>query len=344
MLQPVIQKHRRDNTGGYLSTDFVVSDSKHATFMLKFDGATTMRKAAVNVTGFVRNVGRITYQKSGSRTLEFYLANQRLWGGLGDMIEKKTKHIGMCDVVLTSMFVKNYNNKLYLSSSSSTAIYDDESILSLQELKTQGSVGESSKVAVPVEFSQPKEGTLENVLMWARNQKNDTATFHCKRLKLGVANDTTHVVVVLFDEPATESCLQMRILICVWLVITNLIGTTHVLELKSHTYYEYGMFESFTCWKINPTAIVEEVASSTTVDENTENPSPEFKSLAQTLSDCTPSKGPQERKNKRLEVEESDADDDYGSSKKPSEWNADAGMEKKKYKSGFNYSDGYGSQ
>ncbi|GKG22518.1 replication protein A 70 kDa DNA-binding subunit C-like protein, partial [Tanacetum coccineum] len=72
-----------------------------------------------DVTGFVTNVGRTTYQKSGSMTLDFYLANHRgqalrvtLWGGLGDvLIEKKTKHVRMCAVVLTLMSVKNYNSK-----------------------------------------------------------------------------------------------------------------------------------------------------------------------------------------------------------------------------------------
>ncbi|GJX03348.1 ATP-dependent DNA helicase PIF7-like protein [Tanacetum coccineum] len=427
-------------TGHYLSTDFVVSDSKaniihctakgtvahnflhlkeggiysiknfivhpnkddfrimkHATFMLEFDGATAIRKVVVSdigflrypfqlvdfdlieatnnkylndVTDFVTNVGRTTYQKSGSRTLDFYLANHRgqanrvtLWGGVGDvLIEKKTNHAGMCAVVLTLMFVKNYNNKLYLSSSSSTAIYDDGSIPTLQELKSQGSVGESNKVVVPVEFSEPKEGSLENVLMWARNRKNDLPVNlesgfakHATRqlstpvirykLELGVADDTTHVVVVLFDEPTTEllKCSVESLLASVdesidedsnfLVAITNLIGTTHVFGLKSHTYYEYGTFESFTCWKINPSAMVVEVASSTIVDENTENPSPEFKSLARTPFVCTPSKGPEENKKKRSGVEEFDADDNCGSSKKPAECNVDAGTKKKKQKS-----------
>ncbi|GKD50491.1 DNA helicase PIF1, ATP-dependent, partial [Tanacetum coccineum] len=130
-------------------------------------------------------------------------------------------------------------------------------------------------------------------------------------LELGVADDTAHVVVVLFDEPATElvKCSIESLLALVNEVslyplfqyfhslytnlylqsanedsnlpaaITNLIGTTHVLELKSYTYYEYGTFESFTCWKINPTPIVEEGASSSTVDENADTPLPAFKRL-----------------------------------------------------------------
>nr|GFA16761.1 hypothetical protein [Tanacetum cinerariifolium] len=146
------------------------------------------------------------------------------------------------------------------------------------------------------------------------------------RLELGVTEDTAHVVVVLFDEQQQNEDSNFLA------AITNLIGTTHVFALKSHTYYDYGTFESFTCWKINPTAMVEEVASSTIIDENTKNPSPKFKSLTQTLSVCTPSKGPEEKKKKRSEVEGSNAEDDCRLSKKPAECNADAGMEKRNRK------------
>nr|GEW14105.1 hypothetical protein [Tanacetum cinerariifolium] len=94
--------------------------------MFEFDGSTTIRKDFVKADGFViypfqlvdfdgiepsnkkyligvaiymNNVGRTNHQKTGSRNLDFYLANHRgqsimvtLWGGLGDvLIEKKTK-------------------------------------------------------------------------------------------------------------------------------------------------------------------------------------------------------------------------------------------------------------
>ncbi|KAL6568816.1 hypothetical protein OROHE_003557 [Orobanche hederae] len=101
-------------TGRYLSTDFIVYDSKPnkdqyriiktGSFMLELDGTTTTRKVYVkadgfdryafqltdvasveptdnkyliDVAGYVTNVGRSIQQKSGSRTIDFYLANQR---------------------------------------------------------------------------------------------------------------------------------------------------------------------------------------------------------------------------------------------------------------------------
>ncbi|GKE11586.1 nucleic acid-binding, OB-fold protein [Tanacetum coccineum] len=96
-----------------------------------------------------------------------------LWGDVGDsLIEKKTAHVGMCAIVLTSMTAKTYNNKLYLSSTSSTVIYDNDDISSL--------LVEPKKEMMMVNSSQPREGTVENLLLWARNRKNDTVTFQCK--------------------------------------------------------------------------------------------------------------------------------------------------------------------
>ncbi|GJY52472.1 nucleic acid-binding, OB-fold protein [Tanacetum coccineum] len=120
-----------------------------------------------------------------SWTLDFYLANGTgqsirvtLWGGLGDdFIEKKTSNVGMYPVILTAMNAKHYNN--FLSSSSSTQILDDPQIHELKELKVDNSEGDGSlnQVAVHVDYSQPENGTLENLLIWARNRKNEVSLF-----------------------------------------------------------------------------------------------------------------------------------------------------------------------
>ncbi|GJZ59061.1 hypothetical protein Tco_0614877 [Tanacetum coccineum] len=62
--------------------------------------------------------------------------------------------------------------------------------------------------------------------------------------------------------------------------IRNVIGTTHVLEIKLHTYYEYGTFESFTCWKINPSESVEDAASSSTPTLTANDAVPSMKRLS----------------------------------------------------------------
>ncbi|KAL6572843.1 hypothetical protein OROHE_002319 [Orobanche hederae] len=140
----------------YTINDFVVLPNtqdyrikNESAYMIEFHGGTTKRRSPVkadgfvrhpfdlidfddlqlsnnkyliDVVGYVRNVGRSTQQRTGSKTLDFYLTSQRvtLWGSLGDvLIEKKIKSAGLHAVILTSVNANLYNNKLYLSSSSS---------------------------------------------------------------------------------------------------------------------------------------------------------------------------------------------------------------------------------
>ncbi|GJX03373.1 hypothetical protein Tco_0189289 [Tanacetum coccineum] len=147
---------------------------KHDTIMLEFDGETTVRKVSVNdVTGYVTDVGRTNYMKTGSKNLDFYLANQRgqslrvtFWGGLGDaLIERKQSTLAY---------------KLYLLSSFSTIIYDNGDIPFLQELKTAETCVEQTKEGLAIDSSRPREGTLENLLIWVRNRKNDLDTAYSR--------------------------------------------------------------------------------------------------------------------------------------------------------------------
>nr|GEV34807.1 hypothetical protein [Tanacetum cinerariifolium] len=269
---------------------------KHATFMLEFDRIEPNNtKYLIDVTGFVMNVGRTTYQKSCSMTLNFYLADLSYV-----LLSAIVRFIFVCT------FTINFTHMKQGPGTEGHAVGRTGRCSDREEDKTCWDVcrcfdfnvcqklqhvDESSKAVVPVEFSQPKEGTLENVLIWARNRKNDTATFHCKvmiesvRTKKGwnypscgggtglnyVTDDTAHVVIILFDELAIElvKCSAESLL-------------ASVDE------------------KINSTPMVEEGARSSMVDENTENPSLEFKRLAQTSFACTPSKGHEEKKRKDL--------------------------------------------
>ncbi|GJW44174.1 replication protein A 70 kDa DNA-binding subunit C-like protein [Tanacetum coccineum] len=109
-------------------------------FMIEFDGETTARKVSadphgfcrypfrliefdqveaaknkylIDIVGYVTNVGRTSYTRKGSKTLEFYLANQRgqslrvtLWGELGDvLVEKKTKHAGEMGAIMVRLIL-----------------------------------------------------------------------------------------------------------------------------------------------------------------------------------------------------------------------------------------------
>ncbi|GKB62830.1 ATP-dependent DNA helicase PIF1-like protein, partial [Tanacetum coccineum] len=215
---------------------------KHAAFMLEFDGSTTICKASVSD------------------------------GGLGDvLIKKKIKHARMCAVVF------DFNVGQTLNSSIRRAVINgrsmsDESI-QLYGVDKKGSVVKASRQLCRL-TSPTQGGTLENVLIWAkepiRRCMDDGTTYpvvvvnakkelpvnlesgfakHATRqlitpvirykLELGVADDTTHVVVVLFDEPTTEllKCSVESLLASVDesidedsnlpTAITNLVGTTH---------------------------------------------------------------------------------------------------------------------
>nr|GEU39852.1 ATP-dependent DNA helicase PIF1-like [Tanacetum cinerariifolium] len=199
-------------------------------------------------------------------------------------------------------------DKLYLSSTSSTIIYDNDDNPCLQELKTSESFGEQKKEGLAIDACRPREGTLENLLIWARNRKDDCTVLFtlgprsllCKyMLKVVVADDTAHTIILMFNDIAIEllKCLAKSLLgagededdeSSLPTTIRNLIGTTHVLEIKSHTYYEYGTFESFTCWKINPSEMVDDVkgnqnpyASMNRESRNGHIPTPSFADLLQ---------------------------------------------------------------
>nr|GEV42697.1 hypothetical protein [Tanacetum cinerariifolium] len=221
----------------------------------------TNNKYLIDVTGYVTDVGRTNYTKTRSKIL---------------------------------IFILQTSDKLYLSSTSSTVIYDNDDISYLQELKTSERY----------------------------------------RLEVVVADDTAYIVVVMFDDTATEllKCSVVSLLgagededdeSSLPTAIRNLIRTTHVLEIKSHTYYEYGTIESFTCWKINPSEMVDDSASSISPPMSADNPTPATKRLSRHPSVCTPSKPIEETKKRRTELEDFNVDEISGSVKYSDEFNAD---------------------
>ncbi|GKD71302.1 nucleic acid-binding, OB-fold protein [Tanacetum coccineum] len=134
------------------------------------------------------------------------------------------------------------------------------------------------------------------------------------RLELDVFDDTTQTVVVMFDEIATAlvGCLVGSLMdiedesadghVSLPPAISNFIGTTHVMEIKSHSYYGYGSFESFTCWQINPTEGGEDSVGSSSLDAVADVQTPKLKRLVRAPSVATPSKPLEPKKTKRLVI------------------------------------------
>lgn len=81
--------------------------------------------------------------------------------------------------------------------------------------------------------------------------------------------------------------------------IADLIGTTHVFEIRSQTYYEYGTFESFTCWTVDPHNPTVETTSSSTVDNKTNVDASSSNAGSQSPALNTPSKPVEDKRRKR---------------------------------------------
>ncbi|GKB54268.1 reverse transcriptase domain-containing protein [Tanacetum coccineum] len=353
-------------TGRYLSTDFIVSDTKgnvmHCTtkgsidhnflrlkegfvylvknftivpnkdefrvirfadFMLEFDGKITVQKAFLKYDGFTCYPFQLVEIDELEPINNKYLIGK---GGFGDMlIEKRTRHVGLYPVVITAMSVKLYNNRLYLSNTSSTLIVDDAKIPLLMRLKTDDSGVALTKEILPMDNTTPKVGTLKNLLMWARNRKYDVTIDKVRtkkgwnypwcdscnnsvdypviryRLELEISNETAEVVVVMFDEMARVllKCSTSSILDCE--------GQDEEASLGLPPDLANIMGED-----------VEEGASSATTAANDASKASELKRLNKAPAIATPSKLGEEKKRRRSsstylllsieELEDSDAE------------------------------------
>nr|GEX06859.1 hypothetical protein [Tanacetum cinerariifolium] len=233
-------------TGRYVSTDFVMSDAKSNkeeyhifrdhTYTIEPDGATSVRKAYVKSDGFVRypfqliplgsikltdnkylidvagyvtNVGRINHQKSGSRTPDFSLANGMfIFSFQIPWLRGKTNKVGLFPMVLTSMNVKLYSNKLYLSSGSSTYILDDPQIPAMHAL-----LSENRLLSMPTTLRLRKErwktysfrlGTERMTVKIDDIRSRKGWNFPGYDGEKYVYDKTASTIVVMFDEPGKE--------------------------------------------------------------------------------------------------------------------------------------------
>ncbi|GJW02547.1 hypothetical protein Tco_1561403 [Tanacetum coccineum] len=194
------------------------------------------------------------------------------------------------------------------------------------------SLVEPKKEMMMANSSQPREGTAVILHTCAGDDEDSgeksgwTVDYPVLRYRLEVVvADDTAQTVVMFNEIATE------LLNCLPTAIRNLIGTTHVMDLKSHTYYEYGSY-SFTYWKINLADLVDGEASSRNQLIIFNDSEPSFKRLSRQPSMCTPSKPNEEKRKERTELEDSDTDEVLCLAKDPHEINADGPVNKKKMK------------
>ncbi|GJR64772.1 hypothetical protein Tco_0010837 [Tanacetum coccineum] len=153
------------------------------------------------------------------------------------------------------------------ASSSSRLIYADDSEPSFKRLTKKPSVSTPSKTNEDV---SKKRTDLED------SDVDETPSL------------TQHVLYSFIRTARDDSGLPTAIRI--------VIGTTHVMEIKTQSYYEYGTHESFTCWRLDS---VDDGASSSSRLISANDLEPSFKRLTKKPSVSTPSKPNEDVSKKR---------------------------------------------
>ncbi|KAL6529132.1 hypothetical protein OROHE_014876 [Orobanche hederae] len=332
---------------------------KESAYMIEFHGGMTVRRSPVKADGFVRhpfdlidfddlqvsnnkylidvvgyvtNVGRSTKQRTGSKTLDFYLTNQRTGANqLGHTVGKSRQCVDRKEnkECWSSCRDSNFGQckalqQLYLSSSSSTLILDDAEIPAMKEF-TSDATSVTFNCQVIINNIRTRKGwnyplcgsdkckkgvTRKEGKFWcdACNKHSEYPVVRY-RLELDIYDDTANTMVVMFDETATELVkFSAESLLegededqpALPQALTSIIGTSQTLELKSHTYYEHGAYESFTCWYICAPESVDESAGSSTVSAGFDIGKPKLKRLFKSPLVSTPSKPSEDKRKKML--------------------------------------------
>ncbi|GKA25889.1 ATP-dependent DNA helicase PIF1-like protein [Tanacetum coccineum] len=283
--------------GRYLSTDFVVCDSKSDTSMNE-------KKEPLNqdAAGYMTNVGRTVQQKTGSKTLDFHLANSRsisrvtLLGLLERIVDLKRP------AMLES-------GCIYQATTSSTLILRMmRKYMKFQQLKADSSIMSGPRMAGIFHPAEGKNARKALPVLTAALSVNPATKLY--RLELEVSDDTAQVVVVMFNETATSlvKCTadsiaeyedqQVDLHSPLPQALANIVGTSHTLEFKSHTYYEHNTYESFTCWRIVTAEAMGESGGSSMAAGSHAYESPKLKHLLRRPSVTTPSKVNEGKKHK----------------------------------------------
>nr|GEY80497.1 nucleic acid-binding, OB-fold protein [Tanacetum cinerariifolium] len=148
---------------------------KNATFMLELDGSTIIRKVFVKLDGFIRfPFEMVDYEHLETTDKKYLIGMMQL--GMSLMLNGPYSRRQVPRRLTSTQLTPG---RLYMSSTSSTLILDDEDIPEIKQLNSDTSGAEFSKELLPVGCSDAKAGTLENLLLWSRNHRHDAATFHC---------------------------------------------------------------------------------------------------------------------------------------------------------------------
>nr|GEU77955.1 hypothetical protein [Tanacetum cinerariifolium] len=211
-------------------------------------------------TGYVTNVGRTIQQKTGSKTLDFNLANSS-----GAKFSKELLPVGCSDAkprTLENLLMWSRNRKRDATTFYCTVRIDN--VRTKNGWKFPSCEGKKCRKSV----------TRSNgrFLCESCNKNVDYPVLRY-RIELEVSDNTAEVVVVMFNETASSLVKCTADLIVEYEdqgdhhlplpeALANIVGTSHTLEFKSHTYYEHNTYESFTCWRTKTTKGMDESGGS----------------------------------------------------------------------------------
>ncbi|GJU54862.1 nucleic acid-binding, OB-fold protein [Tanacetum coccineum] len=285
---------------------------KDDSFMMEFNGATSARKSLAKGAGFVRHPFQFVELDSVELTDNKYM--------IGPFNNEEALE------PWTSTWPTK--DKLYPSSSSSTQIFDDPNIPALKALR----VVDHTKQIMPVDFTEPRVGTLENLLLWAHNLRNDSVAFifqvqidnirtwngwnfpmcggeNCKK---GVGRklegwwcDSCEKAV---EYPVLRYRLELGISDGTTYVVVVMFDKTASELVKAQPTHLRMPMKSFTYSKLIPPEEVAESAGSSTIDAVPDAPRSLGKRLCKQPSVSTPLKPSEGKTPIRQELEDSDAD------------------------------------
>nr|GEV17554.1 replication protein A 70 kDa DNA-binding subunit C-like [Tanacetum cinerariifolium] len=321
------------STGLYLSTDFIVSD-KESYLMHYTARGNIAHNFLLLKEGSVYSVSRFLVQpnKEDFRVMRF--ADFMLECNGDTRVRKSSvksegfnpypfQFVEIDDLEPTNK--KYLIDRLYFSNTYSSLVIDDEKIPVLKRLKHDDSSGlELTKEVLPGDDTLPKPGTLKNLLMWARNRKYDSATFHCdvKIDKIRKKNSWN------FPSCGGEKCKKGNIgrkgeggnfdvthVIAKYMLEIEISGDTAEVVVV--------LFDETTTslLKCSASAMVasqaQEGSNFDMVAAKTDSKDPEVKSLNKNPLLSTPYKPIEEKKHKREKLEDSDVDESFVADSQP---------------------------
>nr|GEY05554.1 hypothetical protein [Tanacetum cinerariifolium] len=293
---------------------------RNHTYMIELDGAKSMRKASVKSGGFVRYPFQLISLGSIKLTDNKYLIDKLYLSSDSSTQILDDPQIPALHALLSEDRLLSIPTTLRLRKehwkTCSFRLGTERTMIAPEEVVDVDSESSNMNTSAEVNITKVKR------LATKPAKEREILVSSVFQLELYISDKTASTIVVMFDEPKKEllKCFADSLAaaddgsgfgyadhVGLPLALANIIGTTHTLEMKSHTYYEHGTFASFTCWRIAPEEVVDVDSESSNMNTSAEVNITEVKRLATKPFVITPSKPIEEKVKKELK----DSNDEF---------------------------------